>query len=82
MIRLQWQAILQPNEYLFLILLIFVCNKNVKLEAVEIAETIFQTLEDLQRSSEEHSTDIRLLLAQLQFEKGKQDQCHHDTLEL
>ncbi|KAE8281889.1 hypothetical protein D5F01_LYC19276 [Larimichthys crocea] len=48
---------------------------NDKLEAVEIAETLFRTLEDLQRVSEESS-------AELKSEKTKQDQRRYEILDL
>ncbi|XP_071353454.1 trichohyalin-like [Trachinotus anak] len=46
-----------------------------KLEAVEIAETLFKTLEDIQKASEECS-------AELKSEKSKQDQFHLEILKL
>ncbi|XP_022604135.1 myosin heavy chain, fast skeletal muscle-like [Seriola dumerili] len=46
-----------------------------KLEAVEIADTLFKTIDDMQRASEECS-------AELKSEKSKQDQLHVQILQL
>ncbi|XP_044049271.1 uncharacterized abhydrolase domain-containing protein DDB_G0269086-like isoform X2 [Siniperca chuatsi] len=53
-----------------------------KLEAVEIAETLFHKLEDMQRVLEERSAESWLLSAELKSEKTKQDQLAHEILEL
>lgn len=46
-----------------------------RLEAVEIAKTIFHKLEDMQRVSEEHSAESHLLSAELKSEKSKKFDC-------
>lgn len=78
MIGLRWMAILQPNEHFyFWYFWVLFATKMLKWRLSRS-----QRLPFTRRPAEEHSADIRLLFTQLQFEKSKQDQCHHDTLEL